>query len=128
MDCADPMERTFLDREPIVHDTSWPTQEASFNPLPRPWGAMPMDISNKTRKPLSLPLPGGKRLFLGPGQTGQVTAKALEHPPVAELLKAGAIEATEGRSRGAAATGDKARMPFGFRHGGPGAMRQSGDR
>ena len=48
-----------------------------------------MDITNKTRKPLRLPLPGGKRLFLGPGKTGQVSPKALEHPPLVKLLEAG---------------------------------------
>ena len=40
-----------------------------------------MDITNKSKKPLSVPLPGGKKLFLQPGKTGQVTAKALQHPP-----------------------------------------------
>ena len=43
-----------------------------------------MDIINKTNKPLSIPLPGGKKLFLGPRKTGQITPKALEHPPVAK--------------------------------------------
>ena len=38
-----------------------------------------MDITNKSRKPLSVPLPGGKKLFLGPGKTGQVSPKALDH-------------------------------------------------
>jgi hypothetical protein len=87
-----------------------------------------MDITNKTRRPLSISLPGGKRLFLGPGQTGQVTEKALEHPPVAELLKAGDIEATEGRTRHTSGGGDATRTAFGSRHGGAGPMRQSGDR
>ena len=55
-----------------------------------------MDITNKTRKPLSLPLPGGKRLFLGPGKTGQVSPRALEHPPLVKLLEAGDIETAAG--------------------------------
>lgn len=50
-----------------------------------------MDIINRTRKPLSLSLPGGKKLFLGPGKTGQVTAKALEFAPLKKLLDAGDI-------------------------------------
>lgn len=88
-----------------------------------------MDITNKTTKPLSLPLPGGKKLFLGPGKTGQVSPKALEHPPIAKLLEAGDLVAADG----------KASKPQGRPTGGPGpssgpsrrgsgAMRQSGDR
>ena len=87
-----------------------------------------MDIINKTRKPLSVPLPGGKKLFLGPGKTGQVSAKALQHPPLTKLLEAGDIEsggATATRKGGA---GDKGGNATGLRHGGTGAMRQSGDR
>ena len=47
-----------------------------------------MEIRNKTRLPLRVPLPGGKKLHLGPGQAGQVTPKALEHPPLKALLGA----------------------------------------
>lgn len=90
-----------------------------------------MDITNKTPNPLSVPLPGGKKLFLGPGKTGQVTAKALKHLPLVKLLESGDIETgnetpktTVGRSdaknglSGASGTGHKR----------SGAMRQSGDR
>jgi hypothetical protein len=58
-----------------------------------------MDITNKTRKPLSVPLPGGKTLFLGPGKTGQVTAKALEYRPLAKLLEAGDVETSEAAAK-----------------------------
>ncbi len=89
-----------------------------------------MDIINKTRKPLSLPLPGGKKLFLGPGKTGQVTARALEFGPLAKLLEAGEIAVADG------GPGDKSREAGPGRSlpsSGPGtkrsgAMRQSGDR
>ena len=87
-----------------------------------------MDIINKTNKPLRIPLPGGKKLFLGPGKTGQVTAKALQHPPLVKLIEAGDVEsdgATATRQRGGA---DKAGHAAGLRHGATGAMRQSGDR
>ena len=88
-----------------------------------------MDITNKTRKPLSVPLPGGKKLFLGPGKTGQVTAKALEHPPLVTLLEAGDLETAAGtgpkRKDGG---GGQAKPGSAARHGGTGAMRQSGDR
>ena len=87
-----------------------------------------MDITNKTRKPLRLPLPGGKRLFLGPGKTGQVSPKALEHPLLVKLLEAGDIETTaEGPKRKQGGRGNTGAAP-GLRHGGGSAKRQSGDR
>ncbi len=61
-----------------------------------------MDISNKTKRPLRVPLPGGKKLHLGPGKTGQVTPKAADHPPLKKMIEAGDLEIVEeGRSRGA---------------------------
>ncbi|MDB4711840.1 hypothetical protein OAF35_04125 [Verrucomicrobiales bacterium] len=87
-----------------------------------------MDIINKTKKPLRIPLPGGKKLFLGPGKTGQVNAKALQHPPLAKLVEAGDVESggtTAARQGGGA---DKGGHSTGLRHGATGAMRQSGDR
>jgi hypothetical protein len=49
-------------------------------------------IKNTTKKPLSVPLPGGKRHFLGPGKEGQIGAKADEHPSVVTLVEAGELE------------------------------------
>ncbi len=49
-------------------------------------------IKNITKKPLNVPLPGGKRLFLGPGKEGKIGAKADEHPPVVALVDAGELE------------------------------------
>lgn len=91
----------------------------------------PMDITNKTKKPLSLPLPGGKKLFLGPGKTGQVTPKALKHPPLVELLEAGDVMASDWggkRQDGGGGNGGKGAPSPGRRQSGTGAMRQSGDR
>ncbi len=48
-----------------------------------------MEITNKSRRPLTVPLPGGKRLHLGPGKSGQVVATALEHEPLKKLVEAG---------------------------------------
>lgn len=87
-----------------------------------------MDITNKTQTPLSLPLPGGKKLFLGPGQTGQIAPKALERPALAKLLEAGDIEASEGTHKSKQGESGKAGSFSGSRHGQTGAMRQSGDR
>jgi hypothetical protein len=57
------------------------------------WGdaALPT-IKNTTKKPLNVPLPGGKRLFLGPGKEGKIRARAAEHPPVAALVETGELE------------------------------------
>lgn len=89
-----------------------------------------MDITNKTAKPLSVPLPGGKKLFLGPKKTGQVTAKALEHPPLKKLIEAGDVETSEGGPQVKGGSGAKGGglKGGGSTHGGSGAMRQSGDR
>lgn len=61
-------------------------------------------IKNIAKKPLSIRLPGGKKLFLGPGKEGQVGAKAVEHPPVVALIESGELElvsdATTSGSRG----------------------------
>jgi hypothetical protein len=88
-----------------------------------------MDIINKTSKPLSIPLPAGKKLFLGPGKTGQITQKAFERPAVVALLEAGSIESVDGsfkpKGPGGVSGGGNA---SGRQGGAGGAMRQSGDR
>ena len=90
-----------------------------------------MDITNKTKKPLSVPLPGGKKLFLGPGKTGQVSPKALKHKPLAALIEAGDVATADGAGVPTAkggSGGGKAPSTGGGHKGGTGAMRQSGDR
>jgi len=90
-----------------------------------------MDITNKTAKPLSLPLPGGKKLFLAPGKTGQVTHKALKHPPIVKLLEAGDVESSGEAGKlpsGGGGGGKPGTSGTGSRFIGSGAMRQSGDR
>jgi len=89
-----------------------------------------MEITNKTKKPISILLPGGGKLFLSPGKTGQVTPKAIESPALAKLIEIGDIEVTEqgvkrlGGSNGGGTGGG----PEAGRHQGSGAKRQSGDR
>ncbi len=88
-----------------------------------------MDITNKSRKPISVPLPGGKKLFLGPGKTGQVTAKALEYPPLAKLIETGKLATADGVVKRVEGGSDSKVGPSGGpRPGGTGARRQSGDR
>jgi hypothetical protein len=49
-------------------------------------------VTNKTRKPLSVPLPRSKTLHLGPGRTGQISSEAAKHPQLKKLVDAGEIE------------------------------------
>ncbi|MFT5854402.1 MAG: hypothetical protein ACI8XO_001646 [Verrucomicrobiales bacterium] len=87
-----------------------------------------MDITNKTTKPLSVPLPGGKKLFLAPGKTGQVTNRALEHAPIVKLIEAGDIETAGNGAKPRQGGGGNSGSGGGSHNAGFGAMRQSGDR
>jgi len=49
-------------------------------------------VLNKTRKPLRVPLKGGKILHLSPAGRGQVHDDALERPAFQKLVEAGEIE------------------------------------
>jgi len=86
-------------------------------------------INNKTKKPLSIPLPRGKKLHLGPGKTGQIADNASEFPAVKKLIEAGEIEiVAEGAEAAEMASGNtpgKGWMPG---HGSTSASRRSGDR
>jgi hypothetical protein len=86
-------------------------------------------ISNKTHKPLSVPLPRGKTLHLGPGKTGQIASDAADHPPLKKLVEAGDIEIL-GEGHQSAVAGGGGRVDPATAHGhSPGRMgRRSGDR
>jgi len=62
-------------------------------------------LRNKTKKPLRVPLPGGKTLHLGPVGEGEVSPKALEHPPLQKLIDEGSIEVLSGGRRSQASGG-----------------------
>ena len=65
-------------------------------------------ILNKTLKPIKIPLPGSKRLHLGPGKTGQVSDQATQRPSFKKLVKEGAIEVVgEGASETTGAEGSR---------------------
>jgi hypothetical protein len=85
--------------------------------------------TNKTHAPLTVPLPRGKTLHLGPGKASQVTAEALEHPPVKKLIEAGQLEISDDTARDAGGTGGGklGRGSFQYRPSG-GGSRRSGDR
>ena len=85
-------------------------------------------ITNKTRKPLSIPLPGGKKLRLGPLKSGEISPKAIDHPPVLKLIEAGQVEisGSEPKPRGAGGGGKGVRPSSGGQS--PGGIRRTGDR
>lgn len=88
-----------------------------------------MEISNKTKRPLRIPLPGGKKLHLGPGKTGQITAKAADHPPLRKLIEEDAIEILHsGRSQGTGGSAGSTGTTSSQGGGGAGGVRHTGDR
>lgn len=52
-------------------------------------------VTNKTNKPLAVPLPRGKILRLGPHKTGQISSDDIEHAPLKKLVDAGELEIHE---------------------------------
>jgi hypothetical protein len=86
-------------------------------------------VSNKTQRPLSIPLPGGKTLHLGPGKTGQIAASAVRDARVRKLVEAGEIEIVGDDDRPTAGLGGGPRGR-GFRpgYGSGSGSRRSGDR
>lgn len=87
-----------------------------------------MNIKNISKVPLTIALPGGKKLRLGPGKVGQITAKAASNPAVTRMIDAGKIQLTKGGSKGARSGGSAGGVGASQRRGGGGAARQSGDR
>jgi hypothetical protein len=68
-------------------------------------------IRNTTNAPVAVPLPGGRKLHLGPGQSGEISAHASEHPPLTALVASGALTVEESSRRGTAASPSGARVP-----------------
>jgi len=86
-------------------------------------------VTNKTQRPLSVPLPDGKTLHLGPGKTGQISAKAVEDPRFKKLVEAGEIEVgTEDRRPTVRPGIGKKRRTSLPDHASSGGGRRSGDR
>lgn len=50
------------------------------------------EIRNKTSRPLRIPLPGGKALFVGPSKVAQIGDAAVEHASIKKLVEDGSIE------------------------------------
>ena len=88
---------------------------------------MATSVKNTTRKPLSVPLSRGKKLYLGPGKSGDIASSDLENAAVKALVEDGTIEIVQGRGRGGAGGADKQGRPSqGYASGG--GSRRSGDR
>jgi hypothetical protein len=88
-----------------------------------------MEIINKTKRPLRIPLPGGKKLHLSPGKLGQVAPKAAEHPPLKKLIDAGDVEVVgEGRTQGTGGSGGNTGTGASQGGGSSGGVRHTGDR
>jgi hypothetical protein len=86
-------------------------------------------VTNKTAKPLSIPLPRGKTLHLGPRKSGQISSHDIEAPALKKLVEAGTIEILGKESASAAGDGlgTPGRAPMTTHTSGRGG-RRSGDR
>ncbi len=88
-----------------------------------------MEVTNKTRRPLAIPLPGGKKLRLGPLKTGQIAPKAADHPLVKKLIEAGEIEIVgDGRTKGSGSLGSGGGGSSSQTDSSSGGVRHTGDR
>ena len=88
-----------------------------------------MEILNKTKRPLRIPLPGGKRLHLAPGKTGQISPKSADHPPLKMLIEQGEVELLGGgRTQGKGTSSESSLKGTGPSDGARRGVRYSGDR
>ncbi len=88
-----------------------------------------MEIKNTNKRPLRVPLPAGKRLFLKPGEKGQITPKAAEHPPLKKLIDEGSIELLDLGRGTSKSSGGSGGISGSQDSGGSGAgIRKTGDR
>lgn len=86
-------------------------------------------ITNKTVKPLSVSLSGGKKLHLGPLKSAGIAERDVERPQVQKLVDAGEVEIDSGGQgpshRGG---GDKGSAKTSGARGQGGTIRHGGDR
>ncbi len=85
-------------------------------------------VTNKTTRPLTVPLPRGKKLHLGPRKTGQITTEAADHAGLKKLVDAGEIEISDEQTGSSGASGGAARGRGAEGHAQGGVNRRSGDR
>jgi hypothetical protein len=90
---------------------------------------MATTVRNKTQKPLSVPLPRGKVMHLGPLKTGEIASDDVEHAGVKALIESGAIEIVgQGPGHAAGGRGDSRARPSTQGHPSSTGSRRSGDR
>lgn len=88
---------------------------------------MATTVTNKTRKPLSVPLGRGKKLYLGPGKSGEITSSDAEQAAVKALVEDGSLTITQGRGHAdTGAGGPRGRPSSG--HSSSGGPHRGGDR
>lgn len=88
-----------------------------------------MIVTNKTKRPLRIPLPGGKTLFLAPRGTAKIAPKAKNHPPLIELVEAGKVELDDNdHSSGGTGSHKGGDLRSSDRHDTGGGIRRTGDR
>ncbi|MDF1838313.1 MAG: hypothetical protein P1V35_10620 [Planctomycetota bacterium] len=88
-----------------------------------------MEISNKTNRPLRVPLPGGKKLHLAANGKAKITPKAAEHPAVLKLIEEETVTIIHrGRGRGTKDASGSAGVGGSQRGPASGGMRHTGDR
>ena len=86
-------------------------------------------VTNKTQKPVSVPLPGGKTLHLGPGKDGQISPRAAQSSGLLKLIEASQVEVDGKNPQRSVGTGvGKKGRTFIQGHASSGTNRRSGDR
>jgi hypothetical protein len=90
---------------------------------------MATTVTNKTRKPLSVPLGQGKKLYLGPGKSGEIASNDAERPAVKALVESGSLEIGHARGQTSGGGGQTGGRPSqGYTPSGGGRRGGSGDR
>jgi hypothetical protein len=84
-------------------------------------------VTNKTKRPLIIPLPHGKKLHLGPGKSGEIASNAVDHAALKKLVEAGELEITRESSGTIDATGRAKQRTSAGGHTSR-VIRRSGDR
>jgi len=88
---------------------------------------MAATVTNKTRRPLRVPLPGGRTLHLGPGKAGRISSKDAEYGAIQKLIAEAAIEIGDAGEDAQTATSPRSGSASG-RHARDSVSRRSGDR
>jgi len=89
---------------------------------------MATNVTNKTNRPLRVPLPGGKTLHLGPGKSGQISSKDAQHGALQKLVADATIELVDEETHDAQGGAGRRGGSLSGGHARGTASRRSGDR